>query len=72
MLEGPRQGAAPLNRAAYAMPQDADILTFLLDLNQSCAAQEAAGERITPPGLLLPVEEHGEFVTEDCIRIHAL
>jgi hypothetical protein len=54
-------------RAAYAMPKTADILTFLLALNQSCAAKEAAGEKITPPGLPLPVAEHGKFVTEDCI-----
>jgi len=33
------------------MPKDADILTFLLALNQTCAAKEAAGEKITPPGL---------------------
>jgi hypothetical protein len=56
-------------RAAYAMPKDADILAFLLALNQSCAAKEAAGEKITPPGLPLPVEEHGEFVTSDCIQV---
>jgi hypothetical protein len=56
-------------RAAYAMPKDADILAFLLQLNQSCAAKEAAGEKIIPPGLPLLVEEHGEFVTEDCIRV---
>jgi hypothetical protein len=40
------------------MPKDADILAFLLHLNQSCATKEAAGEKITPPGLPLPVEEH--------------
>jgi SAM-dependent methyltransferase len=56
-------------RAAYAMPKDADILAFLLQLNQSCAAKEAVGEKITPPGLPLPVEEHGEFVTGDCIKV---
>jgi SAM-dependent methyltransferase len=54
-------------RAAYAMPKDADILAFLLHLNQSCAAKEAAGEKITPPGLPLPVDEHAEFVSSDCI-----
>jgi SAM-dependent methyltransferase len=59
-------------RAAYAMPKDADILAFLLALNQTCAAQEAAGEKITPPGLPLPVEEHGAFVTEDCIKVQIL
>ncbi len=56
-------------RAAYAMPKGADILTFLLALNQTSAAKEAASELITPPGLQLPVEEHGEFITEDCIRV---
>ncbi len=54
-------------RAAYAMPKDADILAFLLALNQSCAAKEAAGGKITPPGLPLPVEEHEKFITSDCI-----
>ncbi|MCX6877802.1 MAG: N-6 DNA methylase [Verrucomicrobia bacterium] len=57
-------------RSAYAMPKDADILAFLLALNQTCAAKEAAGEKITPPGLPLPVEEHEAFLTEDCIRAH--
>jgi hypothetical protein len=56
-------------RAAYAMSKDADILAFLLALNQACAAKEAAGEPITPPGLPLPVEEQAEFVTEDCIAV---
>ncbi len=56
-------------RAAYAMPKAADILAFLLALNQSCAAKEAAGESITPPGLPLPVGEHGPFITDDCIRL---
>jgi hypothetical protein len=56
-------------RAAYGMPKDADILAFLLALNQTCAAQEAAGQPITPPGLPLPVEEHAALVTEDCIRV---
>lgn len=56
-------------RAAYGMPKSADILAFLLALNQVCAAKEAAGEPITPPGLPLPVKEHGKFITEDCIRV---
>jgi hypothetical protein len=57
------------NPRAYAMPKDADILAFLLQLNQSCAAKEAVGEKITPPGLPLPVEEHEKFVTSDCIAV---
>lgn len=56
-------------RAAYGMPKQADILAFLLDLNQTCAAKEAAGEPITPPGLPLPPEQHATFITEDCIRV---
>ena len=54
-------------RAAYQMPKDADILAFLLALNQSCAAKEAAGAKITPPGLPMAAEEHEAFVTGDCI-----
>ena len=56
-------------RAAYAMPVDADILAFLLALNQTCAAKEAAGETITPPGVPLPLDGHAAFVTDDCIRV---
>jgi len=41
------------------MPKYADILAFLLEINQTCPANEAAGEKITPPGLPLPVEDHG-------------
>jgi hypothetical protein len=54
-------------RAAYGMPKNADILAFLLALNQTCAAKEAAGKPITPPGLPLSVEEREKFVTSDCI-----
>lgn len=51
------------------MPKDADTLAFLLDLNQTCAAREAAGDPITPPGLPLPPEDHAAFITEDCISV---
>ena len=51
------------------MPKDVDILAFLLALNQSCAAKEVTGEKITPPGLPLPVEEHAALITEDCIKL---
>jgi len=51
------------------MPADADIPAFLLALNQTCAAKEAAGEATTPPGLPLPSDQHAAFVTEDCIRV---
>ena len=57
----------PISSITSSAPsaKDADILAFLLELNQACAAKEAAGEKITPPGLPLPVEEHAEFITED-------
>jgi hypothetical protein len=55
-------------RAAYGMPDDADPLAFLLELNLSCAAKEKAGEKITPPGLSLPPDEHITFITDDCIQ----
>jgi hypothetical protein len=56
-------------RAAYGMAKDADILAFLLDLNLACAAREAAGESITPPGLPLPEAERPAFLTDDCIQV---
>jgi hypothetical protein len=36
------------------------------------AVKEKAGEKITPPGLPLPPEEHGEFITGDCIEAQAI
>jgi hypothetical protein len=53
------------------VPKDADPLTFLLALNRTLAAKERGGEKITPPGLPLPVEEDAAFVTEDCVRVEA-
>ncbi len=55
-------------RAAYAMPEDADPLAFLLALNLELAAREKAGEKITPPGLPLPAAEHAAFITDDRVR----
>jgi hypothetical protein len=55
-------------RAAYGIPVDADPLAFLLELNLACAAKEKAGEKITAPGLPLPIKEHAAFITKDCIE----
>ena len=55
-------------RAAYGMADDVDPLAFLLELNLACAAKEKAGEKITPPGLPLPVTEDSQFIKEDCIQ----
>lgn len=51
------------------MPEDADPLAFLLELNLACAGKEKAGQNITPPGLPLPANEQQEFVTKDCISL---
>ena len=56
-------------RAAYGMAEDAEPFTFLVELNLACAAKEKNGEKITPPGLPLPPEEHVNFITEDCIAV---
>jgi hypothetical protein len=50
------------------MLEDVDSLAFLLELNLACAAKEKTGEKITPPGLPLPPDQHAEFVTPDCIE----
>ena len=50
------------------MPNDSEPLAFLLALNLELAAKEKAGEKITPPGLPWPSEEHSRFITEDSIR----
>lgn len=56
-------------RAAYGMKEGEDPLAFLLQLNRACAEKEKRGEKITPPGLPLPPEEHAAFITEDCISV---
>ena len=56
-------------RAAYGMPNDADPLAFLFELNLTLASIEKAGEPITPPGLPLSKTEGAGFVGDDCIRI---
>lgn len=56
-------------RQAYAMTDGADVLSFLLELNQICAAKEKLGESITPPGLPQTQEDISQFITKDCIRV---
>lgn len=50
------------------MKPDEDILAHLLALNLDCAAREARGESITPPGLPAWVPEPQGFVSRDCVR----
>lgn len=56
-------------RAAYGMPNGADPLVFLLDLNLALAAAEAAGKLIQGPGLPPVVTNRKAFVTKDCINV---
>lgn len=56
-------------RAVYGMKTKDDVLEFLLTLNRECAAREARGEAITPPGLPDVVKDARAFVSEDCVRM---
>jgi len=47
---------------------DEDALAFLLRLNATCAAAEAAGTPVTGPGLPAGVPA-GAFVTPDALRM---
>ena len=58
--------------AGYGMHDEVDPLAFLLELNLACAAEEKAGDKITPPGLPLASDEQQAFVTNDCIRAPTL
>ena len=54
-------------RAAYGMPQDADVLAFLLALNADVAAAEGRGDAVTGPGLPAGLNA-AEFTTTDAVR----
>lgn len=56
-------------RAAHGMNAEEDVLAFLLRLNLACAAREAAGEPVTPPGLPAFVPEPESFVSRDGVRV---
>ncbi|MBW3600888.1 MAG: class I SAM-dependent DNA methyltransferase, partial [Planctomycetes bacterium] len=56
-------------RRAYEMPADADVLEFLLDLNQQLAEREARGKNIAGPGLPPSVTNPTEFVSDDCVKM---
>ena len=58
-------------RAAYRMRARQDPLAFLLDLNERCANQEAAGQTIVGPGLPRGISVDG-FVTRDAVEPRAL
>jgi hypothetical protein len=56
-------------RAAYGFSPKASALPSLAKLNAECAAREARGESITPPGLPLPPGEQRKLVSSDCVQM---
>jgi type II restriction/modification system DNA methylase subunit YeeA len=56
-------------RDAYGMGKSQDVLAFLLDLNQTVANRENAGEPVVGPGLPPIVKERTKFASHDCIRM---
>lgn len=72
-------GASPLRdahaildqavRDAYGMKKSDDQLAFLLNLNQTVANKEDAGEPVVGPGLPPVVKDKSKLVTDDCIRM---
>lgn len=67
-----KDGHAKLDQAvrdAYGMKKSDDPLAFLLDLNQTVANKEEAGEAVVGPGLPPVVKNKASLVTEDSIRM---
>lgn len=56
-------------RAAYKMTKGADILKFLMALNQTVADDEAHLKSVTAPGLPPCVSDAKEFVGKDCVAM---
>ena len=56
-------------RAAYKMPKRADILEFLLKLNQECWEEEQKGIPIQGPGLPKEFKENRDLYSSDCVSM---
>ena len=75
-------GASPLKdahqkldtavRTIYGIGGSQDQLSFLLDLNQKVANNEAAGKTVLGPGIPATIKSKAELVTRDCVRIPAV
>ncbi|CAK8722175.1 Site-specific DNA-methyltransferase (adenine-specific) [Candidatus Electronema halotolerans] len=55
--------------SAYGIKKNADILSFLLALNQELAEKEALGEKIIGPGLPPTIKNPAAFITDDCVAM---
>lgn len=56
-------------RAAYGMPKKADVLGFLLELNESIADAEAAGKAVVGPGIPPSATKLKDLVTTDMLTM---
>lgn len=56
-------------RDAYGMRRDADILQFLLNLNEKVFEKEQNGEKVQGPGLPDKIKDKTEYVSTDCVRM---
>lgn len=56
-------------RSAFGMKGKADVLAFLLELNQTLVRAEERGESILGPGLPLNVGKADLFMSTDCVEI---
>ncbi|MCS3453888.1 hypothetical protein [Bradyrhizobium elkanii] len=52
-------------RAAYGMSKKADVLEFLLELNESVVAAEADGKPVVGPGIPPSAKKLKDLITTD-------
>jgi len=52
---------------AYGMNNKVDVLSFLLNLNNTLSKSEETGVRITGPGLPVFIQNRHNFITDDCV-----
>ena len=56
-------------RDAYGVSRDADILQYLLNLNNRLFEKEQKGEEVQGPGLPNKIKDKSRFVSDDCITM---
>jgi hypothetical protein len=56
-------------RLAYGMKKDADILSFLLNLNLELFEKENRGDKIVGPGLPPIIENPLAYISVDCVSM---
>ena len=56
-------------REAYGMSRNADILQYLLNLNNRLYEREQNGEAVQGPGLPDKIKDKSEYVSDDCVKM---